>query len=59
MSGTRQTWNLGNAQGGGVLFAVREDGAWTLRLAQTRDDQAIPISAAQAGMLARLMAPRK
>jgi hypothetical protein len=31
---------------------VREDGAWTLRLAQTRNDQAIPISAAQAEMLA-------
>jgi hypothetical protein len=52
MSGARQTWNLGNAQGGGVLFVVREDGAWTLRLAQTRNDQAIPISAGQAEMLA-------
>lgn len=59
MSGARQTWNLGNALGGGVLFLVREDSTWTLRLAQTRDDQAIPISAAQAAMLADLIAPRK
>lgn len=59
MSGARQTWNLGNVMGGGVLFLVREDCAWTLRLAQTRNDQAIPLSAGQAGMLADLIARRK
>lgn len=55
MSEPQQTFNLGNAIGGGSLFLKRTGTVWLLRRGQSREDAEIELSGEQARMLADLL----